>query len=123
MTGSIPACAGEPLMTPIGSRFCHDRVYPRVCGGTNPLTVRKLQRGGSIPACAGEPNFGYGGAASSRVYPRVCGRLRRPKAHAPGDLRDTAEPGAPGVACCLVACVGMLISHGCTPIRAAAHHR
>ena len=71
MTGSIPACAGEPLMTPIGSRFC--RVYPRVCGGTNPLSVRSFSvaglsprvRGnrisgmaaqlpaGSIPACAG----------------------------------------------------------------------
>ena len=31
------------------------------------------------------------------------------------DTLDTAEPGAPVVACCLVACVGMLISHGCPP--------
>ena len=71
--GSIPACAGEP-----GSAEQHagsDRVYPRVCGGTDTAQVspggyRGLSprvRGnrfrhrlggffpGSIPACAGEP--------------------------------------------------------------------
>ena len=71
--GSIPACAGEPstVHTPRLSRS----VYPRVCGGTKPLTTRKAWWKGlsprvrgnlplsgvlpvctrSIPACAGEP--------------------------------------------------------------------
>ena len=31
-TGSIPACAGEPIST--GSAVGRSRVYPRVCGGT-----------------------------------------------------------------------------------------
>ena len=30
--GSIPACAGEPRVTPLPDGVC--RVYPRVCGGT-----------------------------------------------------------------------------------------
>ena len=73
LTGSIPACAGEP--SPVGSPCPPARVYPRVCGGTirtrppfddtvglsprvrgNPCV---LSAGGpslwSIPACAGEP--------------------------------------------------------------------
>ena len=73
-TGSIPACAGEPL-TAIGARSC-SRVYPRVCGGatfglsdftpTDGLSPRvRGSHGidasadgndGSIPACAGEPS-------------------------------------------------------------------
>ena len=71
--GSIPACAGEPSR--IGSRVSPLRVYPRVCGGTNPISFETFLdtglsprvRGnqldgfldvfhhGSIPACAGEP--------------------------------------------------------------------
>ena len=73
-SGSIPACAGEPLLA-TGQRIPR-RVYPRVCGGTpqpglslagiaglsprvrgnppeagdNRVTI------GSIPACAGEPS-------------------------------------------------------------------
>ena len=71
--GSIPACAGEPLLC--GARFLGHRVYPRVCGGTT-ISIRKHStsqglsprvRGNpcillsasscirSIPACAGEP--------------------------------------------------------------------
>ena len=73
LSGSIPACAGEPNF------FFDDgeiyRVYPRVCGGTvgskrpgqsakglsprvrgNPLSPSGPPRSiGSIPACAGEP--------------------------------------------------------------------
>ena len=70
---SIPACAGEPSPPQLFAR--PDRVYPRVCGGTIPISpaptttiglsprVRgnppdiaaayEVQR--SIPACAGEP--------------------------------------------------------------------
>ena len=71
--GSIPACAGEPLVC--GPPGHSGPVYPRVCGGTavslalrsarrglsprvrgNPLTsLTSYGRLGSIPACAGEP--------------------------------------------------------------------
>ena len=73
LTGSIPACAGEPVGSPASK--AHYRVYPRVCGGTDHLRLEVLLgqglsprvRGnpalnvvcrfmlGSIPACAGEP--------------------------------------------------------------------
>ena len=71
--GSIPACAGEPLLKNGGTGF--NTVYPRVCGGTTlsetwPQVLRGLsprvrgnhesdvaamRRERSIPACAGEP--------------------------------------------------------------------
>ena len=73
--GSIPACAGEPAF----HRYVVSisGVYPRVCGGTDPIICpgirapglsprvrgnlprRPLPRPchGSIPACAGEPRF------------------------------------------------------------------
>ena len=71
--GSIPACAGEPLLK--CSQRTAQRVYPRVCGGTgsdtaavwrnaglsprvrgNPAAPRPPHAGDrSIPACAGEP--------------------------------------------------------------------
>ena len=52
-SGSIPACAGEPvaLVFWVGPR----RVYPRVCGGTSGPAARMRGSSGSIPACAGEP--------------------------------------------------------------------
>ena len=88
---SIPACAGEPVTSCLPSR--HDRVYPRVCGGTgvsvqdmNPNKGlsprvrgnRRTQTGlgaitRSIPACAGEPYKARVGAQTAAVYPRVCG--------------------------------------------------
>ena len=91
ITGSIPACAGEPVReTDAG---CRTRVYPRVCGGTiKEIDADKLEKGlsprvrgnqhlrcggwmmeGSIPACAGEPTSLILANASIRVYPRVCG--------------------------------------------------
>ena len=53
---SIPACAGEPIL----SRICHGAkpfrsVYPRVCGGTPSTAQTHAGHSGSIPACAGEP--------------------------------------------------------------------
>ena len=94
-TGSIPACAGEPLRGKTGSR--RTRVYPRVCGGTVGAFVRRARAQGlsprvrgnqfrvgagvgigrSIPACAGEPKETGGGATTDRVYPRVCGGTHR----------------------------------------------
>ena len=69
---SIPACAGEPDDRPFASG--PPRVYPRVCGGTVPVSPNHLRNHGvyprvcggttrrylrlterSIPACAGEP--------------------------------------------------------------------
>ena len=89
--GSIPACAGEPT-TPSRHTSTH-RVYPRVCGGTNPATPGHVARwglsprvrgnlnvidegmndDGSIPACAGEPQGRYDFNIPAGVYPRVCG--------------------------------------------------
>ena len=90
-TGSIPACAGEPLCRrrKSGRRM----VYPRVCGGTTPGKragaavgglsprvrgnsprqgqPRQLRR--SIPACAGEPPEYLLDYRPTGVYPRVCG--------------------------------------------------
>ena len=91
VSGSIPACAGEP--TP--GRFLRrqPRVYPRVCGGTmSQISQTSAYRGlsprvrgnhfvdrkhepvvGSIPACAGEPRTGTRWRRLNWVYPRVCG--------------------------------------------------
>ncbi len=91
MPGSIPACAGEPILTI--SNALQDEVYPRVCGGTprsdsvvSPAVglsprVRGNREpffgyGGvlrSIPACAGEPLFFSLSGSPPWVYPRVCG--------------------------------------------------
>ena len=90
-TGSIPACAGEPLEDDGWQKII--KVYPRVCGGTDrfhgggrlgeglsprvrgnpiPLPAGSLTRR-SIPACAGEPPSLCTTVAMLRVYPRVCG--------------------------------------------------
>ena len=91
VSGSIPACAGEPGRRP--RRRGRSRVYPRVCGGTAPPAcpstpwcglsprVRGNPRGaggsigcqGSIPACAGEPPTVECSGRRTRVYPRVWG--------------------------------------------------
>ena len=89
--GSIPACAGEPLINWDDGWYA--RVYPRVCGGTKSTDrCSGLRRGlsprvrgnqilpidaglrlGSIPACAGEPTPDRYATHPSTVYPRVCG--------------------------------------------------
>ncbi len=91
ITGSIPACAGEPPLRP--SLAPSATVYPRVCGGTsagalyssivvglsprvrgNPRARHSgRNRRGSIPACAGEPPCADAKLPPSAVYPRVCG--------------------------------------------------
>ena len=92
--GTIPACAGEPRISPTVRAMYGD--YPRVCGGTasGAPTTRKrsglsprvrgnlalLGRGkeppGTIPACAGEPTAPDRGRRRRRDYPRVCGGTR-----------------------------------------------
>ena len=89
--GSIPACTGEPPVTP--ARRIWRTVYPRVYGGTPCLPRRRLDADGlsprvrgnrgrrcrrfsglrSIPACTGEPSWASAASASLRVYPRVYG--------------------------------------------------
>ncbi len=91
ITGSIPACAGEPKTGLILQR--KKGVYPRVCGGTTSMAVSTLSKQGlsprvrgnlrlsvffcsglgSIPACAGEPPSDGRLSRTSSVYPRVCG--------------------------------------------------
>ena len=73
ISGSIPACAGEPHIH--RRQPCQAAVYPRVCGGTTdggrsggagvglsprvrgnrPTLSGRPAAAGSIPACAGEP--------------------------------------------------------------------
>ena len=94
--GSIPACAGEPHGLKAGGTL--DRVYPRVCGGTNDVGNHQPAVGGlsprvrgnpvgtnepipghrSIPACAGEPVGNCRPACRPWVYPRVCGGTHPP---------------------------------------------
>ncbi len=91
VSGSIPACAGEPENPPDPSGGF--RVYPRVCGGTLVASIRWQLAGGlsprvrgnhsaprsravairSIPACAGEPEHWHTRHCRPPVYPRVCG--------------------------------------------------
>ena len=95
VTGSIPACAGEPARVALLFRL--SAVYPRVCGGTRgmpavphhpqglsprvrgnpPQRVHPLLLCRSIPACAGEPNTRGRARNETGVYPRVCGGNRR----------------------------------------------
>ena len=115
--GSIPACAGEP------STFFKPtlmiKVYPRVCGGTNPcrsycvretglsprvrgnLAAHKLVQTpcGSIPACAGEPRRRSALPCEARVYPRVCGGTHS------RDLHDREQGGS------IPACAGEPSQH------------
>ena len=91
LTRSIPACAGEPVLSEIGMQATG--VYPRVCGGTARVFVppvllvglsprvrgnlserpHLLHRCRSIPACAGEPTGAPHTGGFTSVYPRVCG--------------------------------------------------
>ena len=92
---SIPACAGKPGVPRDGAH--PGGVYPRVCGGTQPLGDAVVEGRGlsprvrgnlrhaltgqaqlrSIPACAGEPYSAAGLPAGVKVYPRVCGGTAR----------------------------------------------
>ena len=94
-SGSIPACAGEPIDA--WHPYTPPMVYPRVCGGTlRPLAnilyllglsprvrgnrlvrIELCRHRRSIPACAGEPRPENSAPARHPVYPRVCGGTRR----------------------------------------------
>ena len=92
---SIPACTGEPSSVSVRSDM--GGVYPRVHGGTSPMSsARPLSNGlsprargnhglpcpgcprsRSIPACTGEPTTVRQVGLEHRVYPRVHGGTRR----------------------------------------------
>ena len=92
---SIPACAGEAMMSRMMSVAI--AVYPRVCGGSPCGTGTRRRNSGlsprvrgklgcqrepagqrrSIPACAGEALPSSSRTASTPVYPRVCGGSRK----------------------------------------------
>ena len=97
LLGSIPACAGEASQT--SGAAASQKVYPRVCGGSElfagnlrigeglsprvrgkPARCRALARHlRSIPACAGEAALDFAKVEGDTVYPRVCGGSgRRP---------------------------------------------
>ncbi len=91
MSGSIPACAGEPRCPPPWRRW--SRVHPRLRGGaTSSPRVNDTVRGpsppargsqqrnhlrararGSIPACAGEPQSVIHASHLGAVHPRLRG--------------------------------------------------
>ena len=100
--GSIPACAGQPLVAGVAGVV--GTVYPRVCGATTtggvcvnlPVGLSPRVRGNqsppeytprgirSIPACAGQPLAVPDHQRVTMVYPRVCG--------ATGDPRGQGKP-------------------------------
>ena len=114
-SGSIPACAGEPI--PRGAGRGRGRVYPRVCGGTNTSSVIPLRGVGlsprvrgnrlgsecyiskdrSIPACAGEPTIIRHRGSLSQVYPRVCGGTltKKPYDHSANGLSPRVRGNHP----------------------------
>ena len=101
---SIPARAGEPMLSPvIGCTEHRIGVYPRACGGTRQIPraivtrgaglsprvrgnrrtgagARKLAWIGSIPARAGEPRSVRRVVIIQPVYPRACGGTAAPAA-------------------------------------------
>ena len=91
ISGTIPACAGEPRSTSLVND--RNRDYPRVCGGTVQCASATIRRSGlsprvrgnqitsiicplavgTIPACAGEPTLCLPVCPVGEDYPRVCG--------------------------------------------------
>ena len=119
ITGSIPACAGKPLILDalVAMLWVHPRVCgeaprwagrgcscrgpsPRVRGSLGPVDLR-LPRPGSIPACAGKPCGGPTRRGLLWVHPRVCGEARCtrvPRRIRPGPsprVRGSPSPCAP----------------------------
>ena len=70
-TGSIPACAGEPMARI--AFLIMVRVYPRVCGGTLRRRSKLCRVMGLSPRVRGNRSWRQHSMARNRVYPRVCG--------------------------------------------------
>ena len=72
ISGSIPACAGEPRIFR-WNRTCSLGLSPRVRGSPD-RHLEHHHRGGSIPACAGEPRRHPAWPdPATGLSPRVCG--------------------------------------------------
>ena len=56
LSGSIPACAGEPRRLLI--RDLQNKVYPRVCGGTLQIVWTDTKAKGLSPRVRGNLGFG-----------------------------------------------------------------
>ena len=88
--GSIPACAGEPIPNwPTASSW---KVYPRVCGGTPPLSGLFTIAMGLSPRVRGNRVGLLLACSWCRVYPRVCGGT-----HHHDDWYDIGEGLSPRV--------------------------
>ena len=71
LSGSIPACAGEPSETP-HITAANSGPSPRVRGSPRTHSAEQVAQR-SIPACAGEPPCAVHHKFPERVHPRVCG--------------------------------------------------
>ena len=69
--GSIPACAGEPGNLRDSIRVL--RVYPRVCGGTDPPAMDWTRAAGLSPRVRGNPPYPRSKASSRRSIPACAG--------------------------------------------------
>ena len=81
---SIPACAGEPLWTPLWTRL--SSVYPRVCGGTIRGYLMPFRALGLSPRVRGNLPYMATRVPYGRVYPRVCGGTSPDQTGATGDI-------------------------------------
>ena len=117
--GSIPACAGQPIMTV--SHRTQRTVYPRVCGAAWTSWRSRPPATGLSPrlsrldyACAGQPQRTHLPFPLHRVYPRVCGAavadgLSLVKVHGLSPrVRGSplSSPGDPGWMRSIPACAG-----------------
>ena len=75
LTGSIPACAGEPI--DLFARRRIDGVYPRVCGGTLPLPLERRLGIGLSPRVRGNLAAAPGASPGHRSIPACAGEPRR----------------------------------------------
>ena len=69
--GSIPARAGEPIMSTIDPSFC--RVYPRACGGTAAREIGISQTAGLSPRVRGNLDHHLGRRAGDGSIPARAG--------------------------------------------------
>ena len=69
--GSIPACAGEPYRDKAVDR--RRRVYPRVCGGTQRLSLLAHRAIGLSPRVRGNPTAWSSGFPAIRSIPACAG--------------------------------------------------
>ena len=92
--GSIPACAGEPRGC--GALGDSGRVYPRVCGGTEPQEATAAGTGGLSPRVRGTVGDLAVKTGDGGLSPRVRGNRGRRRTDAPAAGSIPACAGEPG---------------------------